>query len=194
MRSALFWEVTQLMMTIPYRPFETTCRSHHQGLRNTKVLGFLYPWRWDRFRDFLTLEGGTDLGNFWTLKMGPIYGFLDPRRWDRFGEILNLEDGTDLEISWPLKVGQIWGFFEPWRWGRFWDFLTLEEGTDFFIYFPLKVGPLCFPDRSVRYYHHAQSNIPEECRRQAVSLYILHQDCAIYCQVWDVKLQCQLQL
>jgi hypothetical protein len=33
MRAALFWDITQLVVVIPYRRFGTTYRSHLQGLR-----------------------------------------------------------------------------------------------------------------------------------------------------------------
>jgi hypothetical protein len=43
-RYAVFWDVTELIVVIPYRSFGTNCRSHLQGSRN----------------NFVTLEGGTD--------------------------------------------------------------------------------------------------------------------------------------
>jgi hypothetical protein len=47
MWSALFWDVTQRKMVIPYISFGTNYRSYLQG--SSSLLGLLVPWRLDRY-------------------------------------------------------------------------------------------------------------------------------------------------
>jgi hypothetical protein len=43
MKYALFWDIAQSRVAIPYRRFGTTYRSHLQGSRNPKRKGLLNP-------------------------------------------------------------------------------------------------------------------------------------------------------
>jgi hypothetical protein len=97
LRSALFWDVAQRTVVIPYRRFGTTYRSHLQGPRNPRFLG---PWRWDRY----------------SVKLAGLFGFLWPWMKDNRKRIVKksivrtgfcvvwLRIGTGGGLSWTLLL------------------------------------------------------------------------------------------
>jgi hypothetical protein len=76
-RSALFWVITQRVVLIPYRRFETTCRSRLHGSRNPR-------------------RKPVTLGTQWRRTIHRPHLFLCEPRTKR--------DGLSFFISWPWKI------------------------------------------------------------------------------------------